>query len=394
MAICVISTTGTSVFFKASSDIQTEHQKFKTAKGVHLKAICYGNDFEGNDLYQRCIEYLRAEAKAVNPEIVLSKASAELNSLIHILKEEKTRSDQLHFLATATPDGALAARIVADFSKEYFNVETVKVHLIEGLQVNDGQMFQRDGVRNLISTIYIIIKDAPQGTYRRVFNPTGGFKGLVPYLTVIGMIEPNIELRYIYEQSASMITLGRIPLQFNFDLLADSYPALKRCREDYILEKELKQLLKLEAQESLVQHHAWSLFDQITEDDKTYFGINGLGTIVLEHFMLLDQTKIYLSDQAAKRYDKLDRTQQKKFDDYFGRLREPSWIDAHRHDEYSNQGNAIPIKPGNVDERLFIYHQEDGSILIAELAFHRTNQEYDRVPQHREDYQQHRLWEN
>lgn len=393
MPICVISTTGTSVFSNAHADLQREWKIFRQRTDVDLSAISKRDRFEGIELHQRTLEHLRAEAKAANASDVIRKASAELNSLTRILGDQRTRSDQLHFLATATPDGVLAGRVIADFSREYFQIDTVNIHLIEGLQVTDGNVFQRDGVRNLIATIYDILHFAPEGTFTRVINPTGGFKGVVPYLTLIGMIESGVQLSYIYEQSPVLITLGRVPLQFNFEVLQVAYPALKACSEDFVDERQLKELLNLPSDKPLSDHPAWSLFDQTTQEGSVYFSVNGLGQIVLEHFKALDRIAIYLSRQAANRFDSLDATQQRRFQGYFERLRDAAWIDSHRHDEYANPGNAIPIKPGNVDERLFIYQQDDGSILVAELAFHRPDGSYDREPKRRNDYDSHRLWE-
>lgn len=392
MAICVISTTGTSVFSNAHAALQNEWKSFQKNPTVDLLAICKKDSFEGLELYNRTLEYLRAETKASNATEIIRRASAELNSLSRILVDPPTRSDQLHFLATSTPDGALAARVICDFSREYFSIENAEIHLIEGLQVHDGEIFRKDGVRNLIATIYKIFHNAPSGTYSRIINPTGGFKGVVPYLTLIGMMESNVTLSYIYEQSPALITLGRIPVQFDFGVLESAYPALKACSEDLVDETKLKELLTLSTDKSLSDHPAWSLFDNATIDGQIYFAVNGLGQIVLEHLRARDQKPIYLSKQAAERFDKLDTTQQKKFQVYFERLRDPAWIDSHRHDEVQNDGGAIPIKPGNVDERLFIYRLDDGSILVAELAFHKPNGSYDRIPKRRRDYDAYRLW--
>ncbi len=393
MPICVISTTGTSVFSNAYDDLRRKWNLFQQNSDVDLHAICTKDSVKELELYNRTLEYLRAEAKAQNATDIIPRASAELNSLSCILVDPRTRNDQLHFLATSTPDGALAARVICDFSREYFRVETAKVHLIDGLQVHDGDAFQKNGVRNLIAKIYDIFRDAPSGTYSRIINPTGGFKSVVPYLTLIGMIESDVKLSYIYEKSPALITLGRVPLQFNFEILQSAYPALKACDEGLIEEHKLKELLSLSPDKSLSDHPAWSLFENTSIDNKTYFDVNGLGKIVLEHFKALDQTRIYLSRQAAERFDSLDTNQQKRFQSYFERLRDPAWIDSHRHDEYKNDGNAIPIKPGNVDERLFIYRLDDGSILVAELAFHKTDGSYDCVPNDKDDYQPYKLWE-
>lgn len=213
MPISIISTTGTSVFSQAGKSIQEEWQTFNKGTNVNLQSIQRGTpNFDGYDLYYRTLQYLHGESRSKDAVTAIRKASAELNSLSHILaRSERNRSDQLHFLASETPDGILAARVVADFAKEYFGIETSVVHLIDGLQVSDGRKFQLDGIRVLIATIYEVLKEAPAGTYTRVINPTGGFKGVVPYLTLIGMIEADIEISYIYERSSELITLDVSP---------------------------------------------------------------------------------------------------------------------------------------------------------------------------------------
>jgi putative CRISPR-associated protein (TIGR02619 family) len=396
MPTAVISTTGTSVFSQAGKAIQEESQAFGKRSNVDLQKICQGvRDFDGYDLYDRTLQYLRGESSTRDAENAIRKASAELNSLSHILSKTSRdrRNDQLHFLASDTPEGALAARIVADFAKEYFDVETSKVHLINGLQVADGRKFQLDGIRVLIATIYDILKNAPAGTFTRVINPTGGFKGVVPYLTLIGMIEPDIEMSYIYERSAELITLGRIPLQFDFDVLESAYPALKKCDEDFVAESELKELLALDPARPLSTHPAWAFFDPMEQNGERQFLINGLGRIALQHFASLDRPKVYLSKQASERFKELDKAQKDRFARYFDNLRNPQWLDQKRHDEYQNPGGAICVKPGDVNERLWCYKLEDGGVLVAELAFHRPGGSYDRVPQRRKDYDTHRIWE-
>lgn len=396
MPVAVISTTGTSVFSQASKPIQEAWQSFRQQPGIDLTRISQGSqNFAGYELYQRVLEFLRAEALSAEAETTLRKASAELNSLSHILgNTSRERNDELHFLSSYTPDGVLAARIVADFAGEYFGINTSRVHLITGLQVDDGRRFQADGIRHLIGAIYGILKEAPAGTFTRVINPTGGFKGVVPYLTLIGMVEQDIEISYIYERSTELIRLGRIPLQFDFEVLESAYPALEKCAEGFASAAELKSLLGLDATQPLTSHAAWSLFDQTEQDGEPFYLVNGLGEIVRQHFAGLRRARIYLSRLAAERFDALDRNQQVRFARHFEALRNPAWLDQKRHDEYGNPGGAICVKPGNVDERLWCYHLEGDDILVAELAFHRPGGDYDRVPQRRKDYDMYRLWES
>jgi len=47
-----------------------------------------------------------------------------------------------------------------------------------------------------------------------VLNPTGGFKALVPYMVLIGMIK-EVPCRYIFEQSTTLLELPPLPVEFS-----------------------------------------------------------------------------------------------------------------------------------------------------------------------------------
>lgn len=395
MPICVISTTGTSVFLNANASIQEEWKQFRTAnRHVDLNAICRRTTFDGLSLYHRVLEHLRAETKATDVTEVIRKASAELNSLSRILVDPPTRSDQLYFLASATPDGALAARIISDFSREFFKVEHCEVKLIDGLQVSDGGVFQKDGVRNLIAAIYDALHNAPESTYTRVINPTGGFKGVVPYLTLIGMIEPGIRLSYIYEQSKNLISLGRVPLQFDFGLLEGAQKAIEAAREDFVTEVDLKALLNLKPDQSLSDHPAWALFDQTTQGQDVYFSLNGLGRIVLEHISSRSKVQIYLSKQAKAKFDSLDANLRTQLGRIFEQMRSSEWVKINLH---ATGSDRLKVLKSSGAERPLFYWDDDGSVVIADIGL-KNDGSYDRITDQlstfrRADFPPFALWE-
>ncbi len=398
--VCVISTVGQSVFFNASEHIKRRATEFSKETGSDPKDILTKQgDFPGKDLYEDTLAILQT---CRSPE-ALRIASAELNSLDHILAgREPHKSDQLHFLASETPDGALAARVMADFCAVHFERrdEKTKAHLIEGLQVQDGERFRRYGLRNLIKTLYSILngskgvkgeEGAPAGTYTRILNPTGGFKGVVPYLTIIGMIEPEIEVSYIYERSPELITLAGLPVNLDYGKLEGAYKALAACqREKQLSYDELAALLDVPDQ-PIGSHPAWPLFDRVDVDGEPYYELNGLGEIVYQH--LAEERKrapVYLSKQAAQRYDSYDKTQQKKFAAMFDRMGDTEWRESVRH---ATKGDAIVLKQGNTDARPLIIEMGDGSVLVAELTLH-SDGSYDKIGNlRRKDYDKFRKWE-
>jgi hypothetical protein len=50
-----------------------------------------------------------------------------------------------------------------------------------------------------------------------ILNVTGGYKALIPYITIIGQLR-KLELKYIYEESNELITVGRLPINFDWEL--------------------------------------------------------------------------------------------------------------------------------------------------------------------------------
>ncbi len=387
MPICVISTVGASVFTQASEDIKSEWREFDKQKDVDLQRIAReSHDFPGRDMYQRVKNHLDAIRHSPNSESTLMRASAELKSLMYILKgHQQNNNDILYFLATDTPAGTLAARIISDFSRDYFGMETEVVR-VEGLQVTDDASFNTRGIRNLVSRVFDRLEKAPAGTYRRVLNPTGGYKGVVPYLTLIGMIEDDIETSYIYETSSSLITLRRLPMVLDYGALGSAHDALLAAEREFISEETLVQLLDIEPTE-LAKHPALPLFDV---DDGQY-SINGLGVIVLNKLGKKNDYEVYLSEQAEKAFEKLGESDKKtKYMVYFDGAGYRTWFEKHIH-PFKNPAGATALKLGHTDERVWAFREEN-RVLIAELTKHTPSGDYEIIPRSREDYSFHHLW--
>jgi putative CRISPR-associated protein (TIGR02619 family) len=388
MPICVISTVGASVFTQASEDIRSEWRTFDQQQGLDLQKIAREtHDFPGRDLYQRVMNHLKAIADSPNSEDRLMRASAELKSLFYILKgHDANKNDILHFFATDTPAGTLAARIISDFAREYFKIQTEVVR-IEGLQVTDDTSFNTQGIRRFISRVFDRLNKASRGTYRRVLNPTGGYKGVVPYLTLIGMIEEDVEISYIYETSSALITLRRIPMTLDYTALGSAHDALLAANREFISRDTLAELLGVDAQE-LLKHPALSLFD--VDDDQ--YSINGLGVIVLNKLGIKPDYEVYLSEQAKKAFDKLNESSTKtKYETYFDGAANKSWFESHIH-SVKNAANAIVLKIGHTDERVWAF-REGQRVLIAELTRHTPSGDYEVVPRARDDYDYYSRWE-
>src|SRR5690554_5643439 len=178
-----------------------------------------GHDLPGEDIISECTQWAMAHGE---------EASAEIKSTQKIVSGDSSAPTvaAIHLLATDTIQGMLAAHVVARVLHESLNCHRVEVHRIGGLQVQNGSEFARFGLPDYIGTIYTLLDRYPASAYRRIFNPTGGFKALVPYLTLIAMLE-GAETRYIFERSDDLLELRPLPISFDEELVEQALPVLE-----------------------------------------------------------------------------------------------------------------------------------------------------------------------
>jgi putative CRISPR-associated protein (TIGR02619 family) len=391
MPISVISTVGNSVLRNASKSVQENAAQFAKQPTDLSKIIKGKHDFPGKPIYDQVMATLIA---STDDRKALLTASAELNSLINIVEENNaasSRGNRFDFLVSQTPDGALSGRIIADFCSEYFTDVHVEVHVVEGLQVHDARLFKRSGSIDLISRIYRILKDTPNGTYTRIFNPTGGFKAAIPYLTLIGMLE-DVRLHYIFERSEELLQLGHLPVRLSFDAIEVGFDTLVSLEANTLSETELKELLGV-VNQSIQDHPAWALFDMIEDEElEPHYELSGLGQIALEFFKKRVKTLVSLSEQAISRYNSTDagsRTK-KTWKEMLDNIHDPVWRQKHRHEYIGSEFPAC--KMWRRPDRLF-YSEQDDEVFILELAIEMDNGQYDRTPGPLTNYRPSYKWE-
>ncbi len=131
------------------------------------------------------------------------------------------RNDEATLLASDTDDGIACAEAVAGLIREHLGARA-SVKRVRGLVVDAERTFRRQGVANLLT--YARARAREHGG-EVVFNATGGFKGVVPYLTLLGMFE-GIEVHYVFDGSDELIRLPPLPVLFDHQRIAFAEPAL------------------------------------------------------------------------------------------------------------------------------------------------------------------------
>ena len=183
-------------------------------------------------------------------------ASAEIKSLLKI-KDEVKENLSIHLITTDTILSPLAAEIIKEWfeGKEGFEVHFEKEYgkdVIKGLQVRNSKNFEEQGLMNLVERIEEII-DRPENT---IFNITGGYKAVVPFLTFYAQLYKNkIPTYYIFEIEDELIKLPQLPISLDFDLIEDNFFAFevihpKTLKEDLPTKEEFLLCLYNEKQEA------------------------------------------------------------------------------------------------------------------------------------------------
>jgi putative CRISPR-associated protein (TIGR02619 family) len=296
-------------------------------------------------------------------------ASAELNSLerLHLCE-----GDEVVLLATDTADGHACAEMLSrTIAQQWCGVRT-KVERIEGLQVRDAKRLREVGLTRFLKVVLNYVED-PQRRHGGgvVFNPTGGFKGVVPFLTVIGMLF-RIKTVYIFEFSEALIELPPLPVGFDLQLFRRARPALAALRKEGVLPEE----------------RFYKLIPGFIEEERAYFQslleVDGAdATLSPLAFTLTEMEQsprktLWLSPQAQGKLESLRGTDRTRLEEILIRFTNPIWRIGQSHRFPSCElpvfGNGkLPARIAAMfaDERVYVcrlFRLEEHEAYEAEFA--------------------------
>src|SRR6058998_3602722 len=100
--------------------------------------------------------------------------------------------------------------------------------------------FRSVGVLRYVQGIVKLI-DNPNNRYGReiILNATAGYKSLVPYTTLVGLLF-QVPVQYIFETSSELLSLPPLPLDFDQQFFKQVEPLLELVnRESGVEETEL-----------------------------------------------------------------------------------------------------------------------------------------------------------
>lgn len=113
----------------------------------------------------------------------------------------------------------------------------VHVERIIGLVGDDSDTFGRQGLDNIIRQTTELIKER-QGKRPLYLNVTGGYKGVLPYLVLLGLAFGRMDVFYLFEDSDKIVWLPKLPVGFNlftwrnYRAFIRSIPHIEGLKED------------------------------------------------------------------------------------------------------------------------------------------------------------------
>lgn len=214
--------------------------------------------------------------------------SAEIKSILAIARELK-EDVEVYLLATDTLLSRLACELVGEwFAKNYVEKEpaidikfNAQQDVIKGLQVENAPSFEKEGLVNLITRFYQLCGDYFGNV---VINITGGYKAVIPYLTILGQVN-KVPVKYIFEETDTLIEIPLLPLTI----------------DNFLFEKYGKEFCLIETETSLRKQDHY----RFVEDAASCLDVDVAGEATLNSlgFMLWEKYKskyffFYASDEV------------------------------------------------------------------------------------------------
>ncbi|MCS7306218.1 MAG: putative CRISPR-associated protein [Thermoguttaceae bacterium] len=288
---------------------------------------------------QKSIEICR-QSTATTEEF-LTRLSAETHSL---LKLRLSKNEEVVLLHTETEEGRLCAEAVQQVLEEELGV-CCRLVQIEGLQVHDAERFRRVGIQKLFETLCKETERAPENPDQKVIlNATGGFKSVVPYLTLFGLLH-RLEVVYIFERSPVLLRLPPVPINFDYERLSQAEKALAVLQQEGVMSKE-----RFFGLIPGLRYEDRSWYEALLEEDERgYVTLSAFGNL-LASSLEREQSQVFLSPEARRTYEGGSRPEQEVWNLLLSKVADPLWRRAHRHSFH--QTDLEVYKPDRTPHRL------------------------------------------
>lgn len=270
----IITTVGTSLILN-----EPKSKDYSLDKADYIAGLFDGKeDSSSKKSIQRLIADLQTKA-AENG----TKSCAEIAS---IEKIDPSGQADIYLLCTET----VLSRACGEALKIYFGKRVKEVIVIEGLQVKNVDRFKKEGVVSLLNQLE---KIAQNGHYWDdcVLNITGGYKAIIPIMTIIGQLK-KLPTYYIFEESNvdkyELIEIPIIPIDYKtvvFEQYWEEFLRFGKNADEIVNRNEIS---------NSFFNDCFGCFEEIEE----YLALNPVGKILWwnyksEFFIFYSSDRIY-----------------------------------------------------------------------------------------------------
>jgi len=205
----------------------------------------------------------------------LKDASAETHSLAYLLHP----GDALVLVHSPTGEGRECAEALAIFYQD--KCAEVSRREVRGLEESPKEM-RTAGLRNLIAALTEEIEKAEKRSTAPVINATGGFKAMVVYATVVGMLF-GVPVYYVFESFEHKIDLVPLPLDWNLDFVAEHREFFEWIADDWKPASEVERRLQAYGE-------AAKQVRMLLEDSNGHFALSAFGQAVWNRWRQFELT--------------------------------------------------------------------------------------------------------
>ncbi len=226
MAKVIVTTVGTSILTNLTRKAIRKDMRFHILNEDAEDIVNGELEEEFPELQEYCKTLIFAndpDLKTVtydeNYELNLN-ASAEVKSICKIADGKPAT---VYLLATDTFTSDYAARQIAEHLDGKNGLTVINKGRIQKLKIDAPKEFEQSGFEELIKVLDLIRQEHKDDEV--ILNISGGYKALIPFLTIYAQLT-SLFLKYIYENSDEVISIGQANLNFDWAMMEALRPYL------------------------------------------------------------------------------------------------------------------------------------------------------------------------
>ncbi|GAB4343874.1 MAG: hypothetical protein OHK0038_23980 [Flammeovirgaceae bacterium] len=411
----IITTVGTSLIsnwketnkFGLTEEIRQQLKELEGSSFFEVSATTmdnYINYIKGEYIEKGILQLLKEFLNAKSDCAEISSITAIENELRKSLKEGEELNLTIHLLCTDTILSPLCAEVIAGYLRtkgynvafheqenivsEIKNSNFKSEFIIRDLRVDNKEKFEKKGLITLIEKFYSIVEqncefDTVTNEYRPscILNITGGYKGLIPYLTIFSQIS-KVKICYLFEDTNDIIQIPQASISLDWNFIAQNSSIFNDLANVQVLERtEDWQTYKQ-------QHNVPDTFDNyyslLSEQDGTkLLGLNAIGTILHKELGNYFFVEIPINSRYFKDEFSIKKEVNKAIKDLYyklSNLSEPFNTLTDPLLKHCNIDDTTVYKDTSSHLRIqYVYSQSKKALCVINYYYKRETDEYQKI---------------